>query len=155
MTTKTLGARRRADHRPLVQETQRVLWQQAIAAVPDYALITSRNEWHERSELEPSVECSSCALLDTAAFSRRFRAEQRQPIKVVAWPVGRRPLSVTATGWFQRRDQNAGRFFARRPRGLPDRPFLKRVRSGCFLGNRSRPPFLWYSLSRLPPRKPE
>jgi hypothetical protein len=68
-------------------ETQRVLWQQAIAAVPYYALITSRNEWHERSELEFSVECSSCALLDTAAFSRRFRAKQRQPIKVVAWPV--------------------------------------------------------------------
>jgi hypothetical protein len=58
-------------------ETRRVLWQQAIAAVPDYALITSRNEWHEGRELEPSVECSSWALVDTAAFSRRFRAEQR------------------------------------------------------------------------------
>jgi glycosyltransferase involved in cell wall biosynthesis len=61
-------------------------------------------------------------------------------------------LSVTAIGWFQRRDQSAGRFFARRLPGLPDRPFLKRVRSGCFLGNRSRPPLLWwccYSLSLL------
>jgi glycoprotein endo-alpha-1,2-mannosidase len=58
-------------------ETQRVLWQQAIAAVPDYALITSWNEWHECSELEPSVEYSPGALDDTAAFSRRFRAEQR------------------------------------------------------------------------------
>jgi hypothetical protein len=40
--------------------------------------------WHrgrrglqEGSELEPSVEYSSRALDDTAAFSRRFRAEQR------------------------------------------------------------------------------
>ena len=58
-------------------ETQRVLWQQAIAAVPDYALITSWNERHEGSELEPSVENSSRALDDAAAFSRRCRAEPR------------------------------------------------------------------------------
>ena len=32
-------------------ETYRTLWQEAIAAAPDYVLITSWNEWHEGSEL--------------------------------------------------------------------------------------------------------
>jgi hypothetical protein len=37
-------------------ETYRVLWEQAIAANPDWVLITSWNEWHEGSEIEPSWE---------------------------------------------------------------------------------------------------
>jgi glycoprotein endo-alpha-1,2-mannosidase len=58
-------------------ETYRVLWQEATAAAPDYVLITSWNEWHEGSELEPSVEYGSRALDDTAAFSRRFLTGHR------------------------------------------------------------------------------
>jgi len=58
-------------------ETYRVLWQEAIAAAPDYVLITSWNEWHEGSELEASVEYGSRILDTTAAFSRKFRAQQR------------------------------------------------------------------------------
>ncbi|MBV9816520.1 MAG: glycoside hydrolase family 99-like domain-containing protein, partial [Alphaproteobacteria bacterium] len=58
-------------------ETYRVLWQEAIAAAPDYVLITSWNEWHEGSELEPSVEYGSRILDETAAFSRAFLARQR------------------------------------------------------------------------------
>jgi glycoprotein endo-alpha-1,2-mannosidase len=58
-------------------ETYRVLWQEAIAAVPDYVLITSWNEWHEGSELEPSVEYGSSILHETRAFSREFLARQR------------------------------------------------------------------------------
>jgi glycoprotein endo-alpha-1,2-mannosidase len=54
-----------------------VLWQEAIAAAPDYVLITSSNEWHEGSELEPSVEYGSRILDNTAAFSREFLARQR------------------------------------------------------------------------------
>ena len=57
MTTEISGARRR---QPVTErwggETYRVLWREAIAAAPDYVLITSWNEWHEGSELEPSVE---------------------------------------------------------------------------------------------------
>ena len=48
------------------------LWREAIAAAPDYVLITSWNEWHEGSELEPSVEYGSRILDDTAAFARSF-----------------------------------------------------------------------------------
>jgi glycoprotein endo-alpha-1,2-mannosidase len=58
-------------------ETYRVLWQEAIVAAPDYVLITSWNEWHEGSELEPSVEYGSSILHETTAFSREFLARQR------------------------------------------------------------------------------
>jgi hypothetical protein len=58
-------------------QTYRELWQAAIAAAPDYVLITSWNEWHEASEIEPSVEYGSRILDDTAAFSRAFLARQR------------------------------------------------------------------------------
>jgi len=54
--------------------TYRVLWQEAIAASPDYVLITSWNEWHEGSELEPSIEYGSRILDDTTTFSREFLA---------------------------------------------------------------------------------
>jgi hypothetical protein len=53
-------------------ETYRALWQEAAAAAPDYVLITSWNEWHEGSEIEPSVEYGSVMLNDTAAFAREF-----------------------------------------------------------------------------------
>jgi glycoprotein endo-alpha-1,2-mannosidase len=58
-------------------ETYRVLWQEAIAAAPDYVLITSWNEWHEGSELEASVEYGSRILDDTAAFSQQFLAQHK------------------------------------------------------------------------------
>jgi hypothetical protein len=67
--------------RPVTQrwggETYRVLWQEAVAAAPDYVLITSWNEWHEGSEIEPSVEYGSVMLNDTAAFAREFLAGRR------------------------------------------------------------------------------
>ena len=48
----------RAPPRPVTErwggKTYRVLWREAIAAAPDNVLITSWNEWHEGSELEPS-----------------------------------------------------------------------------------------------------
>ncbi len=55
-------------------ETYRALWQEAVAAHPDYVLITSWNEWHEGSEIEPSVEYDSIMLNDTAGFARAFLA---------------------------------------------------------------------------------
>lgn len=58
-------------------ETYRALWQEAITAAPDYVLITSWNEWHEGSELEPSVEYGSRILDETPTSSRAFLAQQR------------------------------------------------------------------------------
>ena len=58
-------------------ETYRVLWQEAIAARPDWVLLTSWNEWHEGSEIEPSVEYGSVMLEETAAMSRQFLDKPR------------------------------------------------------------------------------
>jgi hypothetical protein len=53
-------------------ETYRVLWQEAIAAQPDWILVTSWNEWHEGSEIEPSQENGDRELIATGEFARRF-----------------------------------------------------------------------------------
>jgi hypothetical protein len=55
-------------------ETYRVLWEEAVAAQPDYVLITSWNEWHEGSEIEPSVEYGSLLLDETREFAKEFLA---------------------------------------------------------------------------------
>ena len=62
-------------------ETYRALWREAIAAAPDWVLITSWNEWHEGSEIEPSVEYGNLALDDTAIFSREFLARGKKPAR--------------------------------------------------------------------------
>jgi glycoprotein endo-alpha-1,2-mannosidase len=58
-------------------ETYRALWKEAIAARPDWVLITSWNEWHEGSEIEPSVQYGSTMLDVTAEFSREFLSKKR------------------------------------------------------------------------------
>jgi hypothetical protein len=55
-------------------QTYQALWEEALAANPDWVLITSWNEWHEGSEVEPSVEDGERALKSTAAFASKFRA---------------------------------------------------------------------------------
>jgi glycoprotein endo-alpha-1,2-mannosidase len=58
-------------------EMYRALWQEAIAAHPDWVLVTSWNEWHEGSELEPSVQYGSAILDMTADFARQFADRPR------------------------------------------------------------------------------
>jgi hypothetical protein len=59
--------------------TYDVLWQEAIAANPDWVLITSWNEWHEGSEIEPSLEDGDRALKQTERYSRKFLKGNRRP----------------------------------------------------------------------------
>lgn len=49
-------------------------WDEAILADPHWVLITSFNEWHEGSEIEPSAEVGRAYLDATAAFAKRFKA---------------------------------------------------------------------------------
>jgi len=49
------------------------LWNKALLAKPDWILITSFNEWHEGSEIEPSLEFQNQYLDLTAEFSRQFK----------------------------------------------------------------------------------
>ena len=46
----------------------------AAASGPNMILITSWNEWHEGSEIEPSAENGDRELQTTAEFARRFLA---------------------------------------------------------------------------------
>ncbi|MEJ5260007.1 MAG: hypothetical protein WHS88_07455 [Anaerohalosphaeraceae bacterium] len=54
-------------------------WEAAVRAAPDWILITSFNEWHEGSEIEPSVEYGDAYLKLTVCFSHEFRAMLHAP----------------------------------------------------------------------------
>jgi hypothetical protein len=60
-------------------EVYRALWEEAIAASPDWVLITSWNEWHEGSEIEPSIEYGSIFLEQTAVSAQKFISAQKHP----------------------------------------------------------------------------
>jgi glycoprotein endo-alpha-1,2-mannosidase len=68
----------RPEPRPRVDrhggDTYRILWEATIAARPDWVLITSWNEWHEGSEIEPSLENGNRELKATRQFAIRFKA---------------------------------------------------------------------------------
>ena len=50
------------------------LWEKAFAADPRWVLITSFNEWHEGSEIEPSLEEGRAYLDATRRFAARFKS---------------------------------------------------------------------------------
>lgn len=54
-----------------------IQWEAAIAADPDWVLITSWNEWHEGSEIEPSVENGRKYLELTRQMTARFASSAR------------------------------------------------------------------------------
>ncbi|MHC4188294.1 MAG: glycoside hydrolase family 99-like domain-containing protein [Planctomycetota bacterium] len=58
-------------------ELYRIQWEQAIKADPDWILITSFNEWHEGSEIEPSLEYRRQYLDLTAEYAKSFKAKDR------------------------------------------------------------------------------
>jgi hypothetical protein len=53
-------------------ELYAALWRAAIRAAPDWILITSWNEWHEGTEIEPSLEYGDRYLQLTSRYSREF-----------------------------------------------------------------------------------
>lgn len=68
-------------------QTYRALWQEAIKANPDWVLITSWNEWHEGSEIEPSFEDGSKYLSLTHEFAPGFQNRSAVPVKSSAAPT--------------------------------------------------------------------
>lgn len=50
----------------------RNLWQAAISAQPDWVLIVSFNEWHEGSQVEPSIQYGDRELVTTREMSAKF-----------------------------------------------------------------------------------
>jgi hypothetical protein len=63
-------------------------WEQAIEADPHWVLITSFNEWHEGSEIEPSAEFGRAYLDATAAYAKRFKSQPLRPHKPAPAPDG-------------------------------------------------------------------
>lgn len=57
-------------------ETYRIFWRAAIEARPDYVLIVTWNEWHEGTEIEPSLQYGTRFIDETAVFSRGFLSER-------------------------------------------------------------------------------
>ena len=55
----------------------RVQWEEAIKADPHWILITSFNEWHEGSEIEPSLEHKRQYLDLTGEYAERFKSQKR------------------------------------------------------------------------------
>jgi hypothetical protein len=49
-------------------------WRAALAAGPAWVLVASWNEWHEGSEIEPSLEHGTAYLEATARWAAQFRA---------------------------------------------------------------------------------
>jgi hypothetical protein len=58
-------------------ELYRVQWDEAIKADPHWILITSFNEWHEGSEIEPSLEFKRQYIDISAEYTKRFKAKER------------------------------------------------------------------------------
>ena len=56
-------------------------WEQAIKADPQWVLITSFNEWHEGSEIEPSLEYGRKYLDLTAEYAKKFKDKQRSALR--------------------------------------------------------------------------
>jgi len=49
------------------------LWNAAIKADPDWVMITSFNEWHKGTEIEPSIEYGEKYVELTAKLVREFK----------------------------------------------------------------------------------
>jgi len=65
-------------------ELYRVQWEQAMKADPHWILITSFNEWHEGSEIEPSLQNKQKYLELTARYAKDFKAKNRIVARQVA-----------------------------------------------------------------------
>ncbi len=60
-------------------ESYRRQWEAVLELNPDWVLITSFNEWHEGSEMEPSAEFGDRYIRLTARYAPRFRNLPERP----------------------------------------------------------------------------
>ena len=78
-------------------ELYRALWEEVIEADPDWVLITSFNEWHEGSEIEPSHQAGRKYLKLTAEYAQRFKAAPRRKLTAKEQAGGAAAISAADT----------------------------------------------------------
>ncbi len=79
-------------------------WNDALGLHPDWISITSWNEWHEGTEIEPSIENGDLALNQTRQFIHEFKSgsyDQLAPSSQVMtiWSRWRWYYTVLISGW--------------------------------------------------------
>lgn len=89
-------------------KTYQVLWEEAIRADPDWVLVTSWNEWHEGSEIEPSWEDGDKYLRLTKPYAEQFRAG----------PYSRVPAPESPAGWTAEQAQSLRELYRGRTIGV-------------------------------------
>jgi glycoprotein endo-alpha-1,2-mannosidase len=72
-------------------QTYEVLWEEAIAADPDWVLITTWNEWHEGSEIEPSDEHGDKYIDITKRYAPQFTKKPFSDVKAPESSTGLSP----------------------------------------------------------------
>lgn len=68
-------------------ESYKRQWEAALKLNPDWVLITSFNEWHEGSEIEPSVEHGDLYIRLTTGYVQRFKQLPRRENPIAAPPL--------------------------------------------------------------------
>ncbi len=63
-------------------ETYTMTWELALSLHPDWITITSWNEWHEGTEIEPSVEHGDLALNQTRAYIQEFKSGHHSTLTI-------------------------------------------------------------------------
>jgi hypothetical protein len=53
----------------------REMWEGAIALDPDWIIITSFNEWHEGTQIEPAMEYGNVYIDLTAEYTNKFKGK--------------------------------------------------------------------------------
>ena len=99
-------------------QTYRVLWEEAIKADPDWVLITSWNEWHEGSEIEPSWEDGDKYIRITGEYAQQFMATAHSRA-----PIPDSPSTLEPAKAQQLRDLYAGKTVGILPDFAGEAPF--------------------------------
>ncbi|HEX9779882.1 MAG TPA: hypothetical protein VGB20_01560 [bacterium] len=76
----------------------RDMWELALEMQPDWVLVTSFNEWHEGTEIEPSLQYGDQYLGITREFAEAFRARAALETDAPGAPACTIPLRLQPSG---------------------------------------------------------
>ena len=86
----------------------RAQWEEAIKADPHWVLITSFNEWHEGSEIEPSLQYGRLYLDLTAEYAKSFKGNKAaRKLSLPQSGAGRQESAISAQVKMQLRQKLA------------------------------------------------